>query len=132
MFILSTRSQQRSWILLATLVGDSRRVLVTLNSSWSFTGLISRALVPHAKSIVGVDISQASVNVYNETASNQGLSPDEMRAVCTELKGEAGELDGLKFDVVAVSTNSNVFCSGCQSLLYSVLRRTTTLPPSTT
>lgn len=50
-----------------------------------------------------------SVDVYNETVSNQGLSPDEMRAVCAELKGEAGELDDLKFDVVAVSTNLNVF-----------------------
>ena len=80
---------------------------------------------------MGVDISQVSVDVYNETVSNQGLSPDEMRAVCAELKGEAGELDDLKFDVVAVSTDSHVFYSGCQSFLYSVPRRTTTLPPST-
>ena len=108
MFIPSTRSQQRSWILLATLVRDSHQVLVTLYSSRSFSGLLSRALAPHAKLIVGVDISQVSVNVYNETVSNQGLFPDEMRAVCAELKGEAGELDDLKFDVVAVSTNPNI------------------------
>lgn len=112
MFTPSTRSQQRSWILLATLVRDIHRVFVTFNSSRSLTGLLSRALAPHAKSIVGADISQASIDVYNETVSNQGLSPDEMRAVCVELKGEAGELDDLKFDVVVVSTNPNVSHSG--------------------
>jgi len=58
---------------------------------------------------VGVDISQGAVDIYNETVSNQGLSPDEMRAVCAELKGEAGELDDLKFDVVAVSISSKMF-----------------------
>jgi hypothetical protein len=88
--------------------------------------------VPHVKSIVGVDISQGAVDLYNEAVSNQGLSPDEMRAVCAELKGEAGELDDLKFDVVAVSTDSNVSRVGCKFILCSVLRRTTTSSPSTT
>ena len=55
------------------------------------------------KSVVGVDISQASVDRFNAQAANQGLEPDEMRAVCTELRGELGELDGLKFDIVVVS-----------------------------
>ena len=108
MFIPLMRSQQRSWILLATSVRYSHPALV-VDSRWSFTGLLSRALAPHAKSIVGVDISQRSVDLYNETVFNQGLSPDEMRAVCAELKGEAGELDDLKFDVVAVSTNPKCF-----------------------
>jgi len=69
---------------------------------------------------VGVDISQGAVDVYNEAVSNQGLSPDEMRAVCAELKGEAGELDDLKFDVVAVSYRSKMFSTGCrQPSVYS-------------
>lgn len=55
------------------------------------------------KSVVGVDISRASVDYYNTQASNQGLEPDEMRAVCTELKGESGELDETKFNIVVVS-----------------------------
>ncbi|KIM49738.1 hypothetical protein M413DRAFT_438880 [Hebeloma cylindrosporum] len=74
-------------------------------------GLLSRALAPHAKSIVGVDISQKSVDVYNDTVSKQGLNPDEMRAVCVELKGEAGELDDLKFDVVACASSYHHFAS---------------------
>jgi len=65
-------------------------------------GLNSRLLAPHAKSIIGVDISQAMVEKYNLKVSNQGISPDEMRAICVDLKGETDELDGMKFDVVMV------------------------------
>ena len=67
------------------------------------SGLISRELAPYAKTIVGVDITPALVENYNHRVANQGISPDEMRAVCTDLKGVEGELDGLKFDVVVVS-----------------------------
>ncbi|KAI5984005.1 hypothetical protein EDD15DRAFT_2312577 [Pisolithus albus] len=43
------------------------------------TGLISRELAPHAKSIVGVDISQNMVDMYNLSVHNQGkISPDEL------------------------------------------------------
>ncbi|KAI0695119.1 S-adenosyl-L-methionine-dependent methyltransferase [Cerioporus squamosus] len=64
------------------------------------TGLVSQQLCQYVKSVVGVDISQASVDLYNSQASNQGLALEEMRAVCAELKGEPGELDGLKFDII--------------------------------
>ena len=63
------------------------------------------------KTVVGVDISQASVDHFNAQAANQGLEPDEMRAVCTELKGSPGELDGLKFDLVVVSARMPAVCS---------------------
>ncbi|KAF5317945.1 hypothetical protein D9619_012239 [Psilocybe cf. subviscida] len=63
-------------------------------------GLTSRAIAPYTKLVVGVDISQTSVDLYNEAVKNQGIEPSEMRAVCTELKGVEGELDGLKFDVI--------------------------------
>ena len=69
----------------------------------SILGLISRELAPYTKSIVGVDITQALVDSYNQRVANQGITPDEMRAVCTELKGKEGELNGLKFDVIVVS-----------------------------
>ncbi|KAJ7611695.1 S-adenosyl-L-methionine-dependent methyltransferase [Roridomyces roridus] len=67
------------------------------------TGLISRGLAPYCKSIVGVDISQAMVDFYNEKVHNQGIPPEEMRAVCADLKGEISELDGQKFDVIVCS-----------------------------
>lgn len=67
-------------------------------------GLLSQALCPHVKSIVGVDISQGSVEQYNAQVSNQGLAPEEMRAVCMELKGVPGELDDVKFDLIVVSS----------------------------
>ncbi len=65
-------------------------------------GLISRELAPYTKKIVGVDITQAFVDNYNKRVADQGIPTDEICAVCTELKGEEGELDGLKFDVIVV------------------------------
>ena len=71
-------------------------------SPFQLLGLISKELAPYAKSIVGVDISQAQVDQYNQSVSNQGILPEEMKAVCAELKGRNEELDGLKFDVITV------------------------------
>ena len=65
--------------------------------------MISEQLIPHIKKIVGVDISQGSVNRYNTLATEKlGLSPETMKAVAVELKGQPGELEGTKFDVVVV------------------------------
>ncbi|KAI0355128.1 S-adenosyl-L-methionine-dependent methyltransferase [Trametes cingulata] len=75
------------------------------------TGSLSQALCPHVKSIVGVDISQASVDQYNLHASNQGLAPEEMRALCVELRGEPGELDGARFDLVVCCASYHHFPS---------------------
>ncbi|KAI8974258.1 S-adenosyl-L-methionine-dependent methyltransferase [Trametes punicea] len=62
-------------------------------------GLISIALRPYVKHIVGVDISQGSVAVYNRRAVELGFS-SEMEAVCAVLKGEPGELGDAKFDLI--------------------------------
>jgi len=64
------------------------------------TGLISRGLASHSHKIVGIDISEAMVEQYNQRVENQGIPSEEMRAICTELKGTAEELDGVKFDVI--------------------------------
>jgi len=63
------------------------------------TGLISQNLAPNCKQIVGVDVSEKMVEHYNKRVSNQGIPPEEMHAVCTDLSGK-GELDGLEFDVI--------------------------------
>ncbi|PPR00203.1 hypothetical protein CVT24_004906 [Panaeolus cyanescens] len=63
-------------------------------------GTLARELAPYAKSIVGVDISQGAIDAFNTKAANAGFSPDVIRGVCTELKGEEGELDGANFDLV--------------------------------
>lgn len=60
------------------------------------TGLMSRKLAPNAKSVTGVDISQGMVDQYNKRVSG------DMKAVRLELKGEAGELEDHKFDVITV------------------------------
>ncbi|PBK83177.1 S-adenosyl-L-methionine-dependent methyltransferase [Armillaria gallica] len=66
-------------------------------------GLMSRQLAPCCKSILGIDISQGMVDQYNTRVHNQGIPPEDMRALCIELKGEESELDGLKFDVCAMA-----------------------------
>ncbi|KAJ8507039.1 hypothetical protein ONZ45_g10554 [Pleurotus djamor] len=63
-------------------------------------GLVSRELASHTKQIVGVDITQNFVDEFNKRVSDQGISPEEMKAVCVHLKGEDGELDNMKFDVI--------------------------------
>ncbi|GBE82817.1 Uncharacterized methyltransferase [Sparassis crispa] len=75
------------------------------------TGLISRELCADTTSIVGVDISSGTVDQYNLRASNQGLAPEEMRAICVDLKGTEGELDGAKFDVVVCASSFHHFSS---------------------
>ncbi len=42
------------------------------------------------------------MDVYNTRARQQGLEREEMRAVCVNLVGEEGELEGAKFDVIIV------------------------------
>ena len=71
-------------------------------------GTVSQQLCQYVKNVVGVDISQVSVDRYNTHASEQGLSPSEMRAVRAELKGEPGELDSARFDVILVSPISPI------------------------
>ncbi|KAI0355126.1 S-adenosyl-L-methionine-dependent methyltransferase [Trametes cingulata] len=61
--------------------------------------MVSQALRPYVKRVVGVDISQGSVDLYNKQAADQGFA-SQMKAVVGPLKGEPGELDGAKFDVV--------------------------------
>ncbi|KAG1868895.1 S-adenosyl-L-methionine-dependent methyltransferase [Suillus tomentosus] len=76
------------------------------------TGLISRQLAAHAKCIVGVDISQTMVDQYNQSLFNQGIPPEEMRAVCCDLTTEApNQLDGMKFDVVVCASAYHHFPS---------------------
>ncbi|KAI0738026.1 S-adenosyl-L-methionine-dependent methyltransferase [Daedaleopsis nitida] len=75
------------------------------------TGAVSRQLCQHVKSIVGVDISPGSVDIYNTQVSNQGLEPDEMKAVCLQLKGEPGELGDAKFDVIVCCASYHHFAS---------------------
>jgi len=93
-----------------------------------FTGNLSRALAPYAKSIVGVDISPIMVKRFNERAHNQGIPDDEMKAVCAYLKGEPGELDNVKFDVIVVRIDLmlNLWRSAdCLSITCSVCWHTT-------
>ncbi|VDC00619.1 unnamed protein product [Peniophora sp. CBMAI 1063] len=65
-------------------------------------GLLSRELAPYVKSIVGVDISEASVEVYNRLAAESD-DADKMKAVVLDLQGAPGELEDKKFDVVTSS-----------------------------
>ncbi|CCL98061.1 uncharacterized protein FIBRA_00055 [Fibroporia radiculosa] len=68
------------------------------------TGLLSQALAPHVRSILGVDISNAMVDRYNARAAQDGFGTDEMHAICAELKeGNETELNGRKFDIVVCS-----------------------------
>jgi SAM-dependent methyltransferase len=66
-------------------------------------GQMSRLLAPYTHEIIGVDISQGMVDYYNQRVHNQGIPPQEIRAVCAELTGSDTDLDGKKFDIIVVS-----------------------------
>ncbi|TFK24929.1 hexaprenyldihydroxybenzoate methyltransferase [Coprinopsis marcescibilis] len=66
-------------------------------------GLLSQQFAPHVKSMVGVDISQGMVDIFNAVVSNQGISPEEMRAVCMDIQDEGDKLGGQLFDVIVCS-----------------------------
>ncbi|KIL61165.1 hypothetical protein M378DRAFT_180178 [Amanita muscaria Koide BX008] len=83
------------------------------------TGLISKHLVPHVKTIVGVDISQGMVDQYNLRVQRESIPAEKMRAVRAELEGKAGELDDMKFDVIV--------CSAAYHHFESIARVTQTL-----
>ncbi|KAF9559596.1 S-adenosyl-L-methionine-dependent methyltransferase [Agrocybe pediades] len=72
-------------------------------------GLIARELEPYAKKIVGVDISDGPVNIFNEWVAKKGISAEKMHAVAVELEGKEGELDGLKFDVITCGASYHHF-----------------------
>jgi hypothetical protein len=64
------------------------------------------------------------IDQYNQSVVNQGIPPEEMRAVCCDLTAAPDQLDGMKFDVVVVSLPA-----GCDApcLLESSVRRRTTI-----
>ncbi|EJD46114.1 S-adenosyl-L-methionine-dependent methyltransferase [Auricularia subglabra TFB-10046 SS5] len=62
------------------------------------TGLLSRALAAHCRTVVGADVNPAAVARYNARCAQQGIARDEMRAISVEeLRNEDA------FDVVACS-----------------------------
>jgi len=64
------------------------------------TGLVSGNLAPYVKSILGVDISQGVVDLFNKRFADKDADQERFRAIRIELKGEEGELDNEKFDVI--------------------------------
>lgn len=69
--------------------------------------MLSQALAPHTKTLIGVDISPKSVAYFNERVANQGIPEDEMKAICVELTtrgtGETDVFGGIEFGVIVVS-----------------------------
>ena len=76
--------------------------------AWGSIGLVSQELIPYAKSIVGVDISQRMVHEYNRRVANQGISMEEMHALRADILGSGSDqLESMlgSFDVITVSTS---------------------------
>lgn len=67
------------------------------------------------------------VDLFNETGEKEGFGG--MKAVCADLKGEEGELNGQKFDIIIVSiapSGRGGIQSNLTSVVNSVIWRTTT------
>ena len=68
----------------------------------TFIGLVTRELVPYVKNIIGVDISSGSIDKFNENVVKHQLPESKIQGKCLELKGQEGELNDQKFDVILV------------------------------
>ncbi|KAF6758178.1 hexaprenyldihydroxybenzoate methyltransferase [Ephemerocybe angulata] len=70
------------------------------------SGLLSQHIAPYAKSVVGVDISQGMVDLYNMFALNQGLLSEELRAVRFDVLASSPQdpFNGQRFDVVVCAS----------------------------
>lgn len=91
------------------------------------TGLMSRRLAPSVKSIVGIDISPVTIDQYNLRAGDANI-----KGVCVELKGESGDLNDQKFDVITVRLVSLFYGATIIDALYpSATLLITTLTIST-
>lgn len=44
------------------------------------------------------------VERYNQRVADQGIPPEEMRAVCVDLHQDNSELEGTRFDVIVVGS----------------------------
>ncbi|KAI0792654.1 S-adenosyl-L-methionine-dependent methyltransferase [Abortiporus biennis] len=75
------------------------------------TGFLSRMLIPHVKTISGVDISQGMVDIYNQWVAKEGIDQEAMKAHRLELKGDGTEFGGSKFDVVVCQAAYHHFAS---------------------
>lgn len=69
------------------------------------TGLVSEALAPYAKQIIGVDISPDMVRVYNEKMYNHGIPKEEMQAIVADIMepGQAPVPEFQNFDAAVAS-----------------------------
>lgn len=56
-----------------------------------------------------MDISQGVVDLFNKRFADKDADQDRFRAIRVELKGDNGELDNEKFDVIIVSTKTALF-----------------------
>lgn len=77
-----------------------------LLKAYNRLGLVSGNLAPYVKSILGVDISQGVVDLFNKRFADKDADQKRFRALRAELKGEDGELDNEKFDVIIVRIES--------------------------
>jgi len=71
-------------------------------------GNISMNLAPHSKSIVGVDISNQMIELYNERAKNEGLS-DKLVGIKADVISDPTPLAGKLFDVIVCSLSYHHF-----------------------
>jgi hypothetical protein len=80
-------------------------------SSNPLPGAISQCLASECKSILGIDIKQEAVDVYNRRVADQGISSDEMKAVCLDLMRQTNSITE-KFDAIVVRWHwqSSVYC----------------------
>ena len=96
-----------------------------LFTSFLMIGLISQDLVSHVSKITGLDTSQAMVDVYNQKATNNGVS-SKMFAMCIDILSSSeipAELQNVDVVVCAMAYHHIDDTDNTSKVLASLLKK---------
>jgi 2-polyprenyl-3-methyl-5-hydroxy-6-metoxy-1,4-benzoquinol methylase len=80
---------------------SSHSIVVNNFLLYALVGAISQILAAQCKSILGIDINQQAVDLYNQQVINQGLSSHEMKAIYLDIVAQPTFIRD-RFNVIVV------------------------------
>jgi len=104
--LTSAQARRQVWSAIADAILDAVTFDEESTTVMDFAcgaGAISQRLAPYCKRIIGVDTNPSAVEKYNFHAINQGISSEEMLAVCSNLHEVPKDVQKNSYDVIVCS-----------------------------
>lgn len=71
-------------------------------------GIVAERILPHAKSLLGIDVSDKAIELFTERFEKLGKS-DEAKAIVLDIETSQDGLEGKKFDLIYCSSSYHHF-----------------------